>query len=803
MNKRASEKLPAGARDGSLDLPVIASGITVLLPGETATLKLVRKPEIKRAETLAAAGDPLAIVCRPQTVGRGATDIGKMVVIGRILLVDKGLQGNSLAVIRAEERARVVRVVRRRPVLMIQVERLAENGSPKKSSGRLLKGLGEAVEQLAREFPPEFQAEISALADYRSDPGLYVDRLAALLHPAPDEKQRLVEAAEISFRVEIVKELIERKLRERTLIRRFSAVCHEAGQADVVCSDSLIEFGERISRDRSLPVEVRKRCLIEIDRLGHLSPVSAEYGTTRLYLDWLLSVPWQTDDSPAIDLKRVEREIDRTYYGPTYIKRRIIERVAINKLTAGRHEGPVLCLAGVPGTGKASLARAIASALGREFIRLTVGGMTEIADIKGVARNYPGAMPGKIIRTLRDAGTSDPIIYIEDIEYFAEENNTALVMSLLEAIDPRYNHRFLDNYIGFPVDLSRVKFICGTRSVEDISDILSHRLEIVELPGYIEKEKIHIARKYLIPAVLKKHGLRVRDIRFTVGGLKKIIRNYTLEAGLLNFRRRLERICRHVAIEKASSSRRVWTVSEKTVESFLGSPRYIPEMPEKSPEVGVAVGLAWTGLGGDLMIIEGIKMKGSGEVITTGSLGEVMKESITAAHSYVRSKADVLGIDHGDFENFDVHIHFPSGAIPKDGPSAGVAVSLVIASVMAERPIPNNIAMTGEVTLRGRVLQVGGIIEKISAAYRAGIRKVFIPEENKKDLKDLPSDILSKTKFIFIETVDEIFAQGLLDFVPSSYTLEKIFADELEKAKNRKKNSPSRKKIVARGTLKK
>ncbi|MCX6828026.1 MAG: hypothetical protein NT002_01910, partial [candidate division Zixibacteria bacterium] len=374
---------------------------------------------------------------------------------------------------------------------------------------------------------------------------------------------------------------------------------------------------------------------------------------------------------------------------------------------------------------------------------------------------------------------------------------TALPMSLLEAIDPRLNTRFLDNYIGLPIDLSRATFICAVKALDGIPEMLSHRFEIIELPGYIEKEKILIARKYIIPNVLRKHGLHKKDITFSDKGLKIIIRSYTLEAGLLYFRRQIERICRHVAKEKASRVRKVWMVDEKTAENFLGTPQYIPEKPEKKSEIGVAIGLAWTGLGGDLMIIEGLRMKGSGNVITTGSLGEVMKESIQAAHSYVRSKADVLGIDHNDFDNFDIHIHFPSGAIPKDGPSAGVTVSLVIASVMAERPIRHDIAMTGEVTLRGRVLPVGGIKEKISAAYRAGIPKIIIPRENKKDLKDLPDDIIKKTKFVFIDTVDEVFEKGLLDFMPSSYTLEKIFAQELERAKSRKmavqaRNSASR-----------
>jgi ATP-dependent Lon protease len=383
-----------------------------------------------------------------------------------------------------------------------------------------------------------------------------------------------------------------------------------------------------------------------------------------------------------------------------------------------------------------------------------------------------------------------------------EEGSSVLAATILEAIDPRQNSHFMDDYIGLPIDLSRAFIICSVKSSEDIPDMFGPRLEVVELPGYIEKEKMHIARKYIIPDLLKKHGLLKKDIKFMAPGLRRIIRNYTMEAGILNFKRKLELICRHIAREKASRLKKSWVINEKAVENILGTPQYTPEKPASSPEIGVATGLAWTGMGGDLMIIEGLKMKGGGEVITTGSLGEVMKESIQAAHSYVRSKADVLGIEHADFDNFDIHIHFPSGAIPKDGPSAGVAVSLVIASVMAERPIPNDIAMTGEVTLRGKILHVGGLAEKISAAYRAGIPTIFVPRANRKDLKNLPADIVKKTKFLFVDSVDEVFSRGLLDFVPSSYTLEKIFRREMEKAKNRKKKRSDR-TIAAKSTPKK
>jgi len=493
-------------------------------------------------------------------------------------------------------------------------------------------------------------------------------------------------------------------------------------------------------------------------------------------------------------MAEVAKVLSTQYYGPTTLKEQIMQRLSVRKLLGGVNEGPTLCLTGAPGTGKASLAKAIAKAMGKEFIRISVGGIQDVSEIKGSSRTFLGAMPGKIVRTLRNGGSADPVVLIEDIDYFNMDNDSSVNMALLEVIDSRWNSHFLDSYIGVPFDLSKVFFICSVRSFEEIPEQFIPRLDILELPGYIEREKIVISRKYIIPSLLKKHGLLKSEVIFQTKALTSVISNYTMEAGLVGFSQQIEKICRKIALEKSERPKKSWPITETNLESYLGSPIFIPEKAETRPEIGIATGLAWTGAGGDLMFIEGLKMKGEGGITTTGSLGEVMRESIQAAHSYVRSKADTLGIDFNDFNDFDIHIHFPSGAIPKDGPSAGITVCLVIASLLAERPIRNDIAMTGEVTLRGRVLPVGGIKEKISAAYRAGIYQVAIPKENRKDLKELPKEILRKTTFHFIARVDELFELCLLDFTPSAYTLEKIFAEEIEKA--RKKGSQGKKKVA-------
>jgi ATP-dependent Lon protease len=779
-----------------LVLPLIRTEMVVLFPGEIISLELTRADQSAISSAYATKDRLIAIVFSHGRDRRHAEPaLGQVGTVARLITCEPN--GNETVAVAGIGRIIVKKIRKENSRQIAEAEFIDDMPFKTHKTSSVVEQVLRLVDRIVRLNKGYPAGLVRSLGRYRKNPGQLADKIASSFLFPLVFRQVILESLEVEVRLGRTLSLLEDELR-RYEIAAVAPDGHLAG--DSIRLDDVENLKSKLVQNKNLPRDARERCLIEIDRLSQLSSVSAEYGTTRQYIDWILSIPWGVYSGEDYDLKHVETDINKGYYGPGHIRKRILERIAVRKLSGGVADGPVLCLAGVPGTGKASLARAIAGALKKKFLRIPLGGITDVADIKGVARTSLGAMPGNIIRLLVEAGASDPVVLVEDIDSFAEESSAALLMSLAEAIDPRYNHRFLDNYIGLHVDLAHVFFICAVRTAEDIPEILNHRMELIELPGYIEKEKIHIARKYLMPAVLKKHGLKRKDLKITENGLKKIIRNYTLEAGLLNFKRQIERICRHVAKEKAARADRAKVFDERAVENFLGSPQFIPEKPGKSPEIGVAIGLAWTGLGGDLMTIEAIKMKGTGEVITTGSLGEVMKESIQAANSYVRSKADILGIDHTDFENFNVHIHFPSGAIPKDGPSAGIAVCLVIASVMSERPIPNDIAMTGEVTLRGKVLQVGGIIEKISAAYRAGIRKVFIPKENKKDLKDLPADILKRTRFIFVDCVDDVFAQGLLNFTPSSFTLEKLFAREMEKAKTRKKSNGHKKKIAAKGS---
>ncbi|UCD64050.1 MAG: endopeptidase La [Candidatus Zixiibacteriota bacterium] len=805
---KCKDRLPILPSDREEKYPVLPLKTGVLFPGMMLTIQVGRPENLKLIELSGSASKPFVASYSPSKDGaKEKTTFHQVGVLGVVRDVRKGPGGSKVVTIEGLKRVVISSVVQTEPFVTAAVNYVqAESDLPANIMARIneVESVLSEITGLDPTYSPE---QLNVLRMNRDDPSVAADMVASSYHFPLEAKQELLETIHLELRYERLLGYLNAELSRAATAHNIDTNVRKAieeEQQKHFLRQQLHEIrkllGEDFSEEReaarirstikntpNLPPEVVARATIEADRLSQLSTASAEYGVTKNYLDWLLALPWGTCKPEDYNIQDVEKVLTSEYYGPIALKEQILQRLSVRKLLGGVNEGPTLCLIGAHGTGKAAIAKAIAKALGKEFLRISVGGITEVSEIKGTPRTFLGALPGKIVRSLRDAGTCDPVMLIEDIDYFNIENDSSVNMSLLEAIDNRVNSRFLDNYIGVPFDLSKVFFICSVRSYEEIPEQFIPRFEIVELPGYIEKEKIVITKRYLLPALLKKHGITRTELRFSDRLLSRIINNYTMEAGLLGLSQQLEKICRKVALQKASRSRKSWTVTEKNLESFLGPPVYIPEKAETNPEIGIAAGVAWTGAGGDLMFIEGLKMKGEGQIITTGSLGDVMRESIQAAHSYVRSKADMLGIDSADFNEFDVHIHFPSGAIPKDGPSAGVTVCLVIASVMAERPIRNDVAMTGEITLRGKVLSVGGMKEKVSAAYRTGIYNVALPKENEKDLKDLPKEILRKTRFTFLERVDDLFELCLLDFTPSSYTLEKIFQDEIKKAKRKKK----------------
>lgn len=509
-----------------------------------------------------------------------------------------------------------------------------------------------------------------------------------------------------------------------------------------------------------LPVEVARQAQREMDRLRRLPPGTPEAAQVRVYLHWLWSLPWDITSSEDADLSQVEAVLNRDHLGLPKAKERILEYLAVRQLKPDL-PGPALCLVGPPGTGKSSIGAAVARALQRPFARISVSGTSHVEDLIGISRNVPGGQPGKLLRALRDAGTRNPVLMIDGVDRLHGEGGFEIIEMLLELLNPESSCRFTDRYLGLPVDLSHVILLLCANSIDFVPDALEEHLDVIEVPGYSEEEKLEIARRFLLPRQLAAHGLTARDLTVSEPALREVVRHYTLEAGVRGLQRQLATLCRKVARARAMGNRARHAVGPQSLERYLGHRLYAHEALDKEDEVGVANGLAWTAAGGEILVVEALKMPGSGRVLTTGQLGEVMKESVQAAHSYVRSRADMLEIDAEAFSNYDIHIHFPAAGVPKDGPSAGITVGLVIASVLSDKPIRHDVAMTGEVSLRGRVLAVGGLREKAIAAYRAGIRALMFPTVNLKDVGDIPEDVRAHLELVAVANMDEVFAAAL------------------------------------------
>jgi len=514
-------------------------------------------------------------------------------------------------------------------------------------------------------------------------------------------------------------------------------------------------------RPASLPTPVARQAQREMDRLRRLPTGSPESQQVRTYLHWLWSLPWEQTSAEDADLKEVEAILEREHLGLTKAKERILEYLAVRRLKPDL-PGPALCLVGPPGTGKSSLGAAVARALRRPFVRLSVSGTTDVDEIAGVPRGLPDGQPGKIVRALREAGTRNPVLIVDGVDRISGEGGARVVELLLDLLSPESSAQFTDRYLGLPIDLSHAVLLLCANTLELIPDALQEHLEVIEVPGYSEDEKIEIARRFLMPRQLGAHGLSPRDLQIDDEALRLVVRHYTLEAGVRGLSRQLATACRKVARARVTGDASRHAIGPQEIERYLGHRIFNPESLEKEQdEVGVALGLAFTAAGGEVLVVEALKMPGSGRVLTTGQLGEVMKESVQAAHSYVRSRADVLEIDPESFDKVDIHIHFPAAGVPKDGPSAGITVGLVIASVLSDKPIRHDVAMTGEVSLRGKVLVVGGLREKALAAYRAGIRTLLFPAANLKDVGDIPDDVRERLELVPVENMDEVFAIAL------------------------------------------
>lgn len=811
---KSRKQLPLLTSDSETVLPVLAIRSGIIFPGDIHTIQVGRKENLLLLENSAKQANEVILSFAPQ-IGKSADDmsLSQVGVLARIQSIKPAMSNSRMVTLEGLRRVALMDIKQTEPYVEASIAEVQDRPGAKTRLQKYTSEILNLVESLIRLDDRYTNELVYTLEMNSSHPGKLADRTASMIHLQLSDKQEILEAVVPQERLQILirllndeieklslsvqinsrtAESLERKKREVFLRQQLMEIRRELGE-DFVEEDIAKIYQNRIKGTQALSQEVYERLIFEADRLKHLSSSSNEYGVTKNYLELLLSLPWENKPENGYDLVEVEKIMDTEYYGSSRVKDQVLEYLAVRQMSNEYQDLPIMCLTGPVGTGKASLVKAIAKATNRQFVRINGTSLVMMEDIKGMPRTSIGAGPGQLVKTIRRSGSFNLVVFLEDLEYVVESEDINAILSLLEAIDPRQNSHFVDNFVGVPLDFSRILFVLGLSYIDEFPEPFMHRLELVEMPGYIEREKIAIAKRHIIPKLHKRHGLNRKELKFSEKALSFIIRFYTMEAGLVGMQQQLEKIFRKIARKKASSETCRYSIIESNIDQYLGTPQYIPEKATPRPEIGVAIGLAWTGAGGDLMLIEGLKMRGTGQVIYTGSLGDVMKESVQAAHSFVRARADSLGIDHNDFVNFDIHIHFPMGAIPKDGPSAGVTVSLVVASVMAERPIRNDIAMTGEVTLRGKVLSVGGIKEKVSAAYRAGIKNIILPKENEKDVKNIPREITKKTNFIFIESVDGLFEQALLEFTPSTYTLEKIFAAEIEKAKKRNEKGSKRK----------
>lgn len=614
-------------------------------------------------------------------------------------------------------------------------------------------------------------------------PSQLADLISSVLDLKPAERQSLLEETRVGTRLEKINEFLAKELKVLELERKIASKTQERfekGAREVMLRERLKtiekELGETEEdseirellesvKKAKMPEDIELKMRKEIKKLSQMNQFNPEAGYIRNYLDWVLSVPWGKESKDRVDIKAAENILNQDHYGLEKVKERIVEYLAVHKL-AGKMKGPILCFVGPPGVGKTSLGKSIARALDRKFVKVSLGGIRDEAEIRGHRRTYVGAMPGRIIQGIKDAGTRNPVFMLDEIDKVGADFRGDPSSALLEALDPEQNNAFSDHYLEVPYDLSDVMFITTANVLDTIPPALRDRLEIIQFSGYTQDEKFNIAVSYLIKKQMENHGLSSKSVKVTDGAIRYIAQHYTREAGVRSLERQISAIFRKIAKQVAEGKAKNFIVTDKNVSKMLGPIRYSSTILEKKDEIGMSTGLAWTEVGGDILFIEVALMPGRGNLILTGQLGDVMKESCTAAMSYIRARAKQLGISERFYQKIDVHVHVPEGAVPKDGPSAGVAITTAIVSALTKIPVSRYIAMTGEVTLRGRVLEIGGVKEKVIAAHRAGIKTVVMPKENKKDLEDVPKEVQKDLNFKFLSHMDEVLAIALKKPLP-------------------------------------
>jgi ATP-dependent Lon protease len=757
-------------------LPILPLFDAVLFPKMVLPLVVMQGESVQLVDEAMAKNRIIGLVVSSKPDGKetpGQEDLAAIGVSALILKMAKTQDNRAQLLVQGLSRFRTTAFEEGRPYMRARIETIKEFEEKDNETEALMSNV---LGQFSRivELSPGLPPEIGQMAKTVQEPGTLADMVASTINATPEEKQQVLEFIDVKKRLQEVTRLLNHQVeilelgnkiqsqvkgdmdksqREYYLRQQLKAIKEELGEKD----ETQVEIEEYRTKieDKNLPGEAKKEADRELERLSRMHPSSAEYTVASTYLDWITSLPWHDSTEDNLDIKKARKILDEDHFGLEKPKRRILEFLAVRKLKP-ESKGPILCFAGPPGTGKTSLGQSIARALGRKFHRISLGGVRDEAEIRGHRRTYVGALPGRIVQGLRRSESNNPIFMLDEIDKVGSDFRGDPSSALLEVLDPEQNFSFTDHYLDVPFDLSKVMFITTANILDTIPPALRDRMEVLMLHGYTLDEKVKIANRYLIPRQREAHGLKAKHIKFTDGAVKQIIAGYTREAGLRNLEREIANVCRGVASKVAEGKTKSVSIKVDDIHGYLGSIRFTSETKARITTPGVATGLAWTPTGGELLFIEATAMKGRKGLTLTGQLGDVMKESATAALSFIRSNSKALGVNEDFFDNHDLHIHVPAGAIPKDGPSAGVTMMTALISLLMNKTIHRDIAMTGEITLRGQVLPVGGVKEKILAAHRAGIKTLILPDWNRKDLEDIPPKVKKDIQFHFVEKMMDV-----------------------------------------------
>ncbi len=764
-------------------LPILGLVDVVVFPGMTVPLLVESAPSIRLIDDVVAGDRFLGLVLqkRQDVDNPVPEDLHGFGCAARVVKMLKYPDNTVRVLIEGLRRLQVLEYSQTTPYLRARIELQGDKARESLELDALVRNTQRQFEEVVK-LSPALSEQIKVAVINTTDPGKLADLVAGNLNLNLEERQHLLELADVKQRLTRLLPLLNREVeilslgskiqkevadamsksqREFFLREQLRAIQRELGEGEGG-SPELTALRAAVEQN-SLPEEARKVALKELDRLQHIPPAVAEYTVGRTYIDWLVNLPWGKSTEDKVDLAHAGQVLDEQHYGLSKIKDRLLEFIAVIKLKS-KLKGPILCLVGPPGVGKTSLGKSIADALGRKFARIALGGMRDEAEIRGHRRTYVGALPGRIIQCLRRVESHNPVVLLDELDKVGSDFRGDPASALLEVLDPQQNHTFTDHYLDLPFDLSRVLFIATANWLDPIHPALRDRLEIIDLPSYTPAEKLQIARRYLVPRQLEEHGLKSRQVSLPDATLRRVIQDFTREAGVRQLEREIaslaRKAARQIAGDEPGSAKKVVVASDK-LHDFLGLPRFFSESAELIRDIGLAIGLAWTPVGGDILFIEATRMPGRGQLLLTGSLGDVMKESAQTALSYLRSQAAAFDLDLSNLDKTDLHIHVPAGATPKDGPSAGLALTVALASLFTQRRVRSQLAMTGEISLRGRVLPVGGIKEKVLAASRSGIKRVILPEQNRKDWSEIPAEVQAKIEVQFVQFIADALPLAL------------------------------------------